>query len=178
MMSNDFHAPIPTTYKGITYRSRLEARWAVFFEEIGIEFEYEAEPIRSKSGAVLYMPDFVIYSGIRCKDWTERYFFEIKPAKPNEQYVSRLASLPLPLEVDLIIVVGEPGFNQPLGTLIEHIDRDEVRRVNGIHLLQCGICGQYNPLSKKQKAPECCFHGKLSSAKDASRLAKKYRFDL
>jgi len=32
---------IPTTYRGRRYRSRLEARWAAFFDEMGWEYEYE-----------------------------------------------------------------------------------------------------------------------------------------
>ena len=31
----------PTLYKGIQYRSRLEATWACFFELAGIKYEYE-----------------------------------------------------------------------------------------------------------------------------------------
>lgn len=34
---------IPTMYKGINFRSRLEARWAVFFDTLGIEWEYEPQ---------------------------------------------------------------------------------------------------------------------------------------
>lgn len=34
---------IPTTYKGVTFRSKLEARWAVFFDTLGIEWEYEPQ---------------------------------------------------------------------------------------------------------------------------------------
>jgi hypothetical protein len=34
---------IPTMYKGIQFRSRLEARWAVFFDTLGIEWEYETQ---------------------------------------------------------------------------------------------------------------------------------------
>ena len=34
---------IPTMYKGIKFRSRLEARWAVFFDTLGIEWEYEPQ---------------------------------------------------------------------------------------------------------------------------------------
>lgn len=34
---------IPTMYKGIQFRSRLEARWAVFFDTLGIEWEYEPQ---------------------------------------------------------------------------------------------------------------------------------------
>ena len=32
---------IPTTYKGIRFRSRLEARWAVMFDLVGFRWEYE-----------------------------------------------------------------------------------------------------------------------------------------
>lgn len=34
---------IETSYKGYRFRSRLEARWAVFFDELGIKWEYEKE---------------------------------------------------------------------------------------------------------------------------------------
>ena len=34
---------IETTYKGYKFRSRLEARWAVFFDALEINYEYEAE---------------------------------------------------------------------------------------------------------------------------------------
>lgn len=32
-----------TYYDGYRFRSRLEARWAVFFNNIGLEYEYEVE---------------------------------------------------------------------------------------------------------------------------------------
>lgn len=34
---------IETQYKGYRFRSRLEARWAVFFDVLGIQWEYEPE---------------------------------------------------------------------------------------------------------------------------------------
>jgi len=34
---------IETVYNGYKFRSRLEARWAVFFDALGIEYEYEKE---------------------------------------------------------------------------------------------------------------------------------------
>lgn len=34
---------IETIYNGYKFRSRLEARWAVFFDEAGIEYQYEPE---------------------------------------------------------------------------------------------------------------------------------------
>jgi hypothetical protein len=34
---------IRTKYNGILYRSRTEARWAVFFDSLGIKYLYESE---------------------------------------------------------------------------------------------------------------------------------------
>lgn len=48
---------IETVYKGYRFRSRLEARWAVFFDALGIEWEYEPEGF--ELGEVgRYLPDF------------------------------------------------------------------------------------------------------------------------
>jgi hypothetical protein len=50
--------PIETVYKNCRFRSRLEARWAVFFENLGIAWEYEKEGF-TKDG-VCYLPDFYL----------------------------------------------------------------------------------------------------------------------
>jgi hypothetical protein len=48
-----------TTYNGIEYRSRTEARWAVFFDGIGISFDYEKEFLQLSDGKS-YLPDFYL----------------------------------------------------------------------------------------------------------------------
>ena len=48
---------IETEYKGYKFRSRLEARWAVFFDIIGIRWEYEPAGIVLSEGPP-YLPDF------------------------------------------------------------------------------------------------------------------------
>lgn len=48
---------IETRYKGYRFRSRLEARWAVFFDTLGIEWEYEKEGY-DLGEAGWYLPDF------------------------------------------------------------------------------------------------------------------------
>jgi hypothetical protein len=50
----------PTSYQGIRFRSRLEARWAIFFDELGIEWEFEKEAFDTKYG--YYLPDFFLPS--------------------------------------------------------------------------------------------------------------------
>lgn len=56
-MSGPAIRSLPTTYDGVTFRSRLEARWAVFFDALGIEWVYEAEGFELSTGE-WYLPDF------------------------------------------------------------------------------------------------------------------------
>jgi hypothetical protein len=50
---------LKTKYNGIEYRSKLEARWAVFFDHYGLKFEYEPGSFKLKNG-ILYCPDFLL----------------------------------------------------------------------------------------------------------------------
>jgi hypothetical protein len=50
-------AGIPTLYRGVQYRSRLEARWAAFFDLVGWPFQYEPFDLRG------WIPDFVLTGG-------------------------------------------------------------------------------------------------------------------
>lgn len=47
---------IETEYAGCRFRSRLEARWAVFFDRLGIRWNYEPEGY--EFDGVRYLPDF------------------------------------------------------------------------------------------------------------------------
>ena len=60
-------AAIETEFKGYRFRSRLEARWAVFFDAMEIEWRYEAQGfekiIDTEDGpgeTVRYLPDFYL----------------------------------------------------------------------------------------------------------------------
>lgn len=48
--------PIPTLYSGVKFRSRAEARWAMLFDALGIEWQYEAEGFQLST--CWYLPDF------------------------------------------------------------------------------------------------------------------------
>ena len=48
---------IETQYQGCRFRSRLEARWAVFFDAMGIKWEYEKEGYDCRKLG-WYLPDF------------------------------------------------------------------------------------------------------------------------
>jgi hypothetical protein len=60
-------------YKGYRFRSRLEARWAVFFDSLGVPWEYEKESFDLPAGR--YLPDFWL-PGLEC-------WLEIKANEPS-----------------------------------------------------------------------------------------------
>lgn len=66
---------IETEYKGYRFRSRLEARWAVFFDEVRIAWEYEVEGYELSNG-IKYLPDFYLPQF--------QLFVEIKPLITQE----------------------------------------------------------------------------------------------
>jgi hypothetical protein len=49
---------IPTRYKKILFRSKLEADWARAFDALGVEWQYEVEG--RYFGDVFYLPDFYL----------------------------------------------------------------------------------------------------------------------
>jgi hypothetical protein len=79
---------IETSYKGYRFRSRLEARWAVFFDAAGIKWEYEPEGF--DIDGTLYLPDFRLRTATNLDDEEGRpedspakeiLWLEIKPTK-------------------------------------------------------------------------------------------------
>jgi hypothetical protein len=66
---------IETRYAGCHFRSRTEARWAVFFDAMGIKWEYEKEGYELPSG--WYLPDFWLPE----LNWLA--WLEVKPYLPN-----------------------------------------------------------------------------------------------
>ena len=59
--------PIETKYNGYRFRSRLEAKWAVFFDALGIKYLYEPEGFELRDGSY-YLPDFYLPE---LKTWVE-----------------------------------------------------------------------------------------------------------
>ena len=88
--------PIETHYKGYRFRSRLEARWAVFFDAINFKWEYEVEGY-SLDG-LYYLPDFWLPEG--------SVFVEVKPNTPSSIELEKARRLAIVHPV--IIAIGLP----------------------------------------------------------------------
>jgi hypothetical protein len=68
---------IDTFYNGNYHRSRLEARWAVFFNELGVKYQYEPEGFQNEKGEK-YLPDFFLPDTF-LRDEDKGVYLEIKP---------------------------------------------------------------------------------------------------
>lgn len=94
-MSNWKIKPIETVYNGYRFRSRLEARWAVFFDTLQIRYQYEVEGF--DLDGVWYLPDF----------WLPDYqtWFEVKGESPDQEATNK--ALRLGQTYPVIMAIGE-----------------------------------------------------------------------
>lgn len=111
---------IETTYAGIDFRSRLEARWAAFFDRIGWTWTYE--PFDGD----YYIPDFLI-------DGDRPMLVEVRPAVTRAEYEAQISTVKVPdWEGDVLILGASPfprmrsGWALPAGLLGEWPDLLEV----------------------------------------------------
>jgi hypothetical protein len=78
---------IETRYDGCRFRSRQEARWAVFLNHLKIPWRYEPEGF-DLGEAGLYLPDFLVYPN------TDRAFwFEVKGQSPSSEERKKTSAL-------------------------------------------------------------------------------------
>jgi hypothetical protein len=86
-----------TKFHGIIYKSRLEARWAVFFESLGIPYQYEPEGF--EWGITKYLPDFYLPQ--------QDYFIEVKGSYPDEEALEKGIMLSEATQKDVFLFHGE-----------------------------------------------------------------------
>lgn len=94
---------IPATYSGITFRSRLEARYAVLFDQLGVPWQYEADGRQLASG--WYLPDFRLP---RAGLWVE-----IKPKAPTSLEVAKCRELCAATGNRVLLAYGDFGWWLP-----------------------------------------------------------------
>lgn len=90
---------LETEYRGVRYRSRLEARWAVFFDALGIRHEYEPQGYRTSWGN--YLPDF----------WLPAFacFAEVKPIAFTREQLGKCAEIAHGTGFPFVLLVGQPS---------------------------------------------------------------------
>lgn len=90
-------AAIPTMYNGVQFRSRLEARWAAFFDLCGWQWEYEPFDLNG------WIPDFVLSRHSGGKTLVE--------VKPDSSMLSDFdKTKPFRAEYDILHIGGVPRW--------------------------------------------------------------------
>jgi hypothetical protein len=78
---------IETRYAGCRFRSRAEARLAVFLDALKVPWLYEPEGYLLRDG-IAYLPDFLLYPGT---DWA--FWLEVKAQAPTGDEILKCAAL-------------------------------------------------------------------------------------
>ena len=118
---------IPTRYRGVLYRSRTEARWAVLFHELGIVAQYEPEGYLLDG--VAYLPDFLV------AEWG--LFVEVKGTAPTVAEQDKAWWLARSTHYPVLIVSGDPGTRR--GQLYAPL-RQEYDYPHNAYLMPCRRC--------------------------------------
>lgn len=106
-------AAIQTAYKGYNFRSRLEARWAVFFDALGINWEYEPEGFELPFVG-MYLPDFRVVSPQGLVSW-----YEVKPKGVSHDAKFDAFKRALPVGVSATLLEGDPATFLDLDSLCD-----------------------------------------------------------
>ena len=126
---------IETVYRGHKFRSRQEARWAVFFDQFGIKWQYEKEGY--KLGTLgNYLPDF----------WLPdlHIFCEVKAQKPSDREIAKALALAELSGHDVAVVslvpqaYGDSENYYGYRCFAGHPCTDD-----GYYFSKCDVCGTY-----------------------------------
>lgn len=103
---------IPTAYAGVNFRSRLEARWACFFDNVGWDWAYEPFDLDG------YIPDFVLNFKLR------PMLAEVKPLLTEEYLKPAREKVDSSSWNDEVLVLGsafldDDPYNPIIGALGE-----------------------------------------------------------
>lgn len=137
---------IQTRFAGCLFRSRLEARWAVFFDHLKLDWAYEPEGFQLPSGAY-YLPDFRVM--MRRPVW-----FEIKPGNESSALFSEfIGNAPCGWAGSVLNDIPDPRHVKATGNYYDDYERPHMLFADGAEggvagwdapyrFCICGQCGE------------------------------------
>lgn len=163
---------LETEYAGHRFRSRLEARWAVGLDALGVQWEYEPQRYQLPSGK--YLPDFWLPQ--------QRCFLEVKGLEPSDSYRVLLEELAAGTGHRVILAVGSipnpdrfeiGGQGDPFWLEATDLLEDlSVMWAGWQAWCRCPTCGAFDvTLEGRISSMFCGCGGAGSSATDAEVLA-------
>lgn len=152
---------IDTIYNGYKFRSRLEARWALFFDALNIPYQYEVQGY--DINGIWYLPDFWM------PEWN--CWLEIKPTIPNlrdldkEEYLkcSNLAKE----KNGVVLLIGGDPWAKELEKVCNYFNFD----------YKVAIFSS-KPITNKKNRKEENFIGLKIKLNESSKLSKSFYKDV
>jgi hypothetical protein len=139
---------IETVYKGYRFRSRCEARWAVFFDHCGIKWKYEDEgyklpplpnmlhpvtsPLSASVPVAYYLPDFFMPD--------VEVYCEIKGGTPTKDELNLCLRLSHATEHTVIMLAGNPGPMGYEGLLFGRLGGQAAYGHSAVERFTFGLC--------------------------------------
>lgn len=101
------HSSIPTKYRGIQMRSRLEARWAAYFDSQNLKWQYEPIDLNG------WIPDFIVEVCTLIGS-PGPMLVEVKPITAHE--INNVAPVDVTSKIETALYLSkfEPGYHQPM----------------------------------------------------------------
>lgn len=164
---------IETQYKGYRFRSRLEARWAVFFDALGIEWQYEKEGF-DLGDAGWYLPDFWFphpTKELANEGWG--LWCEIKPLPATQNELDRAIALARQTKHNALIFQGNCGLGEYEVSKISMVHFDPPQVFTGFHFVDDDGFLQLKNDAGMASSPTV-FYRDLTAA---FRLARSARFE-
>lgn len=122
--------PIETVYNVYRFRSRAEARWAVFFDCLSIKYIYEPEGVMLTDGT-LYLPDFYLPDSDA--------FFEVKGIMSDKD-MHKIKQLITDSGKAVHIGYSDMTFQSCDDWWENYYELTDKR---SSYIVQCAVCGKY-----------------------------------
>jgi hypothetical protein len=134
---------IETHYRGYRFRSRLEARWAVFFDALGFDWDYEPQGYVLLDGSY-YLPDFYVRTIDRWIEikppldaWPKHRVWDAMPDPYDDQERTPDEEAMIRFGLRFVLLAGEP-YADPAGSkYCGYVHADE-----GHLFCECPRCGK------------------------------------
>lgn len=165
---------IETNYRGYRFRSRLEARWAVFFTAACVAWEYE------KQGYVVdgvpYLPDFWLpqfetFFEVKGQDEYDAHLMQRLAEQSRKPVCVAVGQIPEPDECQCTVRGFLPmvGFDGLIEACVDNA------------FMQCSDCGVVRLLSENYFGGKgycsCGERGRMGPASGPLRAARSARFE-
>jgi len=162
---------IETHYNGYRFRSRLEARWAVFFDTLGIPYFYEHQGY-TLFGGERYLPDF----------WIPHLnlFVEVKGPSPSIDEQGKAIGLCQGTGSTVMVVTNDCWYTAPM--YLYHFNGDtqtgkgDMLYSHNCRWSICAACISFAISNRiKGKPYVYCFNGKCSHALVKANLEDQFQ---